>query len=71
LTFRNLADFNLIETNLMMLRDTMENRVYLDRIEETRQRMEEIGWSHFANRPLSMLEARAAMLRELMNELIE
>ncbi len=47
----------------------MENRVYLDRIEETRQKMEEIGWAKLANRPLSMLEAREAMIRDIMESL--
>lgn len=64
-----LRNLDLIEENLVRLRDTMENRIYLDKIEETRRELESIGWPKFANRPLSMLEARAAMLRAEMNEL--
>ena len=64
-----VQDLDLIEENLVRLRDTMENRVYLDKIEETRLELQQIGWPTFANRPLSMLEARAAMLRAEMNEL--
>ena len=67
--FRFIHDFDLIETNLYHLRDTMENRVYLDKIEETRQKMEDIGWAKLANRPLSMLEAREAMIRDIMESL--
>lgn len=66
---KHVTDLDLIEENLIRLRDTMENRVYLDKIEETRRELELIGWHRFANRPLSMLEARAAMLRDEMNEL--
>jgi len=64
-----LHDLDLIEKNLVRLRDTMENRVYLENIEKKRQELELIGWSKFSNRPLSMLEARAAMLRDHMNDL--
>ena len=47
----------------------MENRVYLDKIEETRLHLEQIGWSEFSRRPVTMQEARAVMLRDVMNEL--
>jgi len=47
----------------------MENRVYLDKIEETRKQMDEIGWAKLANRPLSMQEAREAMIRDIMESL--
>jgi hypothetical protein len=67
---RYVDDLDLIEKNLRGLRDTMENRIYLDKIEETWIDLERMGWSEWTGRPVNILDAREAMVRDEMNRLV-
>jgi hypothetical protein len=48
----------------------MENRIYLDKIEETWIDLERMGWSEWTGRPVNILDAREAMVRDEMNRLV-